>query len=104
MFQIVTLLQDKEVIYSNNPDNSKFMLGSARISSKVQKPAWDGNDCAFFKCIINAKETLSVAPLRLGCLVHAMLFPNFTKILELTSLHTKITLIKQCSKLRNLPT
>lgn len=64
------------------------MLGLCQNQSQSIKAAGDGNDCAVFKCLINAKEVLSVAPLRLGCIVYAMLFPNFTKILELMSLRT----------------
>lgn len=103
-FQIVTQLQDKEVMYSNNSGNSKYMLGFCQNQSQSIKTAGDRNDCAFFKCLINVKEMLSVAPLRLVCIVYAMLFPDFTKILELMSLHTKKTLIKKCSKLSNQPT
>lgn len=67
--------------------------------------AGDGTDCVFFKCLVTAKEKLSVAPTRLHCIVYSMLFPNLTKILELMSLHTKKTpLFKNDSKWCSLPT
>lgn len=67
--------------------------------------AGDGTDCVFFKCLVTAKEMVSVAPPRLHCIAYAMLFPNFTKILELMSLRTRKTqLFKNDSKWCSLPT
>lgn len=85
MFQFVTLLQDNEVTYPNISDKSKYVLGHCQNQLKSVRTAGDRKDYAFSKCLINAKEILCVAPLRLVCMAYVMQIFNFTKTLESTS-------------------